>query len=397
MQATTSQLALFGGQPVRDRPLPYARQTIDEDDIAAVVAVLRSDWLTTGPAVVAFEEAVAARVGARFAVAFSSGTAALHAAAFAVGLGPGDEAITTPLTFSATANCILYQGATPRFADVRPADLTLDPDRVAAALTPRTRAVLPMDYGGHPADLDALRALARRHGLALIEDAAHALGASSSGRPVGSLADITIFSFHPVKHVAAGEGGMAVTDDPTLASRLRRFRTHGLVAGVDELEPWRYDLVDLGINARLSDLHCALGRSQLAKLDANLARRRAIVAAYHEAFSGLPWLTLPRELPGRHSAWHLYAIQLNLDTLRAGRAEIFRALRAEGIGVQVHYFPVHLLRLYRERFGYRPGAFPIAEAAYERLISLPLFPGMSDRDVVDVITAVTKVLRAYGR
>ncbi|MCS6802853.1 MAG: UDP-4-amino-4,6-dideoxy-N-acetyl-beta-L-altrosamine transaminase [Chloroflexota bacterium] len=397
MQTVASTLALFGGPPVRDRLLPYGRQTIDEDDIAAVVAVLRSEWLTTGPAVAAFEEAVAARVGARFAVAFSSGTAALHAAAFAAGLGPGDEAITTPLTFSATANCVLYQGATPRFADIRPLDLTLDPDRVAAAITPRTRAILPMDYAGHPADLDALRALAQRHGLLIIEDAAHALGAVSRGRPVGSLADITIFSFHPVKHVAAGEGGMAVTNDPALASRLRRFRTHGIVYGVDEREPWRYDLVDLGFNYRLADLNCALGLSQLKKLDANLARRRAIAAAYREAFAGLPWLTLPRELPGMQSAWHLYPIRLNLDTLRAGRAEIFRALRAEGIGVQVHYLPVHLLRLYRERFGYRPGAFPLAEAAYERLISLPLFPGMSDGDVADVIAAVTKVLRAYGR
>jgi perosamine synthetase len=397
MQVSTAQLALFGGQPVREQPLPYGRQTIDEDDIAAVVGVLRSDWLTTGPAVAAFEEAVAARVGARFAIAFSSGTAALHAAAFAAGLGPGDEALTTPLTFSATANCVLYVGATPRFADIRLADLTLDPDRVAAAITPRTRVILPVDYAGHPADLVALRALADRHGLLLIEDAAHALGATAHGRPVGSLADITIFSFHPVKHVAAGEGGMAVTNDPSLASRLRRFRTHGIVYGVDEREPWRYDLVELGFNYRISDLNCALGLSQLAKLDANLARRRAIAAAYQAAFARLPWLTLPREQPGMASAWHLYPIQVNLDSVRASRAEIFRALRAEGIGVQVHYLPVHLLRLYRERFGYRAGTFPIAEAAYERLISLPLFPGMSDGDVADVVAAVTKVLRAYGR
>ncbi|GIW07596.1 MAG: UDP-4-amino-4,6-dideoxy-N-acetyl-beta-L-altrosamine transaminase [Dehalococcoidia bacterium] len=397
MQTATEPLALSGGRPVRERPLPYGRHTIDEDDIRAVVAVLRSDWLTTGPAVTDFEDAVAARLGVRFAIAFSSGTAALHAAAFAAGLGPGDEAITTPLTFSATANCLLYQGATPRFADIRPSDLTIDPDRVAAAITPRTRAILPVDYAGHPADLDALRALADRHHLVLIEDAAHALGATSRGRPVGSLADITIFSFHPVKHVAAGEGGMAVTNDPTLASRLRRFRTHGIVYGVDEREPWRYDLVELGFNYRISDLNCALGLSQLAKLDSSLARRRAIAAAYHEAFASLPWLTLPRERPGMASAWHLYALRLNLETLRVDRAEIFRALRAEGIGVQVHYLPVHLLRLYRHRFGYRAGAFPLAEAAYERLLSLPIFPGMSDDDVADVITAVTKVLRAYGR
>ncbi|MFN8535697.1 MAG: UDP-4-amino-4,6-dideoxy-N-acetyl-beta-L-altrosamine transaminase [Dehalococcoidia bacterium] len=395
MQVAT--LALHGGTPVRQSPLPYGRQSIDDEDVAAVVETLRSDWLTTGPAVAAFEEAVAARAGARFAVAFSSGTAALHAAAFAAGLQEGDEAITTPLTFAATANCVLYQGATPRFADIRPSDLTLDPDRVAAAITPRTRAILPMDYAGHPAQFDAFLALAERHNLIVIEDAAHAIGASWQGRPAGSLAHLTIFSFHPVKHVATGEGGMVVTNDPALAARVRRFRTHGIVYGVSEDEPWRYDLVDLGFNYRISDLNCALGLSQLAKLDWNLERRRAIARTYADALGPLPWLTLPQEAPGARSAWHLYAIQLNRETLRAGRAEIFRALRAEGIGVQVHYHPVHLLQLYRDRFGYRPGSFPLAEDAYERLISLPLFPSMTGEDVADTIEAVVKVLRAYAR
>jgi perosamine synthetase len=393
----TSTLALAGGEPVRRTLLPYARQQVEEEDIAAVVAILRSDWLTTGPTVAAFEEALAARVGARFGVAFSSGTAALHAAVFAAGIGPGDEAITTPLTFAATANCLLYQGATPRFADIRPHDLTLDPTRVAAVLTPRTRAILPVDYAGHPARLSDFRALADRHGLVLIEDAAHALGARFGDRPVGSLADLTIFSFHPVKHITTGEGGMVVTDDPLLAARLRRFRTHGIVPSQSAAEPWRYDLVDLGYNYRLPDLNCALGLTQLGRLEANLARRRAIVATYQEAFADLPWLTRPVEEPDVTSAWHLYPIRLNVETLTADRATIFRALRAEGIGVQVHYQPVHLLRLYRERFGYRGGEFPLAEDAAARLLSLPLFPAMTAAEVEDVITAVTKVLRAYAR
>ncbi|GIW12233.1 MAG: UDP-4-amino-4,6-dideoxy-N-acetyl-beta-L-altrosamine transaminase [Dehalococcoidia bacterium] len=393
----TSTLALAGGEPVRRTLLPYARQQVEEEDIAAVVAILRSDWLTTGPTVAVFEEALAARVGARFGVAFSSGTAALHAAVFAAGIGPGDEAITTPLTFAATANCLLYQGATPRFADIRPHDLTLDPTRVAAALTPRTRAILPVDYAGHPARLSDFRALADRHGLVLIEDAAHALGAHFGDRPVGSLADLTIFSFHPVKHITTGEGGMVVTDDPLLAARLRRFRTHGIVPSQSAAEPWRYDLIDLGYNYRLPDLNCALGLTQLGRLEANLARRRAIVATYQEAFADLPWLTRPVEEPDVTSAWHLYPIRLNVETLTADRATIFRALRAEGIGVQVHYQPVHLLRLYRERFGYHGGEFPLAEDAAARLLSLPLFPAMTAAEVEDVITAVTKVLRAYAR
>jgi perosamine synthetase len=288
----TSQevLAIDGGIPVRKTMLPYGRQSISEDDIQAVVDVLRSDWLTTGPKVLEFEEALAARVGAKYAVSFSSGTAALHGAAFAAGLKPGDEAITSPLTFAATANCVLYQGARPVFADVSPDTLNLDPDRLAERITPNTRAILPVDYAGHPADLDPILALAERHGLTVIDDACHALGAEYKGRRAGSIAHMSVFSFHPVKHVATGEGGMVTTDRADLAENLRRFRNHGISSDARQRHAsgqWHYEMVQLGFNYRLTDIACALGISQLKKLEANLARRREIAARYTAAFWNL--------------------------------------------------------------------------------------------------------------
>jgi UDP-4-amino-4,6-dideoxy-N-acetyl-beta-L-altrosamine transaminase len=395
VRAGAAAPAVAGPGAVRDTLLPYGRQTIEEDDVGAVVAVLRSDWITTGPKIAEFEEAFAARVGARYAVSFSSGTAALHGAAYAAGLGAGDEAVTTPLTFCATANCLLYVGATPVFADVRCDTLTLDPDDVARRLSARTRAILPVDYAGHPADLTALGALAERRGLVVIEDAAHALGATHAGRPVGSISHMTVFSFHPVKHITTGEGGMVTTNDPTHAHRLRLFRTHGIESTPELREregAWVYDMVTLGFNYRLTDIACALGRSQLRRLDALLARRRAIADHYTRALRGLPGIILPVVRPEARPAWHLYPVRLNLEQLRAGRAEIFAALRAENLGVQVHYIPVHLLRYYRERFGYRGGEYPVAEDAYRRLLSLPLFPAMTDQDANDVVRGMRKVL-----
>jgi perosamine synthetase len=391
-------LAIEGGAPVRAALLPYGRQWIEDDDIAAVVATLRSDWLTTGPKVAEFEEALAARVGARFGVAFSSGTAALHGAAFAAGLGPGDEAITTPLTFCATANCVLYQGATPVFADVCPDTLNLSAEQAARRITAQTKAILPVDYAGHPAHISAFMKLAADRGLLIIEDACHALGAESHHRRVGSLAHLTVFSFHPVKHVATGEGGMVTTNDAELARKLRVFRSHGIESDARQRQlqgQWQYDMVALGYNYRLTDIACALGLSQLRKLDANLARRRAIAARYTEAFRGLPVIP-PAVRPGADPAWHLYPIRLDLPRLRASRAEVFRALRAENIGVNVHYIPVHLHPYYRQRFGYRGGEFPVAEGAYEQLISLPMFHAMTDEDVEDVIAAVDKVVSHYA-
>lgn len=392
-------LALHGGRPVREKLLPYGRQSIDEEDIAAVVETLRSDWLTTGPKVGEFEEAFAAWVGARHAVSFSSGTAALHGAAFTAGLETGDEAITSPLTFAATANCVLYQGGKPVFADICKDTLNIDPECVSARITPRTKALLPVDYAGHPAELDELLAIADRYGLTIIEDACHALGAEHRARRVGSISHMTIFSFHPIKHLATGEGGMVTTDDAGFADTLRKFRNHGISSDARERQAhgqWHYEMVLLGFNYRLTDIACALGLRQLSKLNGNLARRKEIAAKYNEAMCSLPGITLPTARDHVLAAWHLYPLRLDLASLSVGRAKIFQALRAENIGVNVHYIPVHLHPYYRDRFGYKPGDYPVAESAYESLISLPMFHGMTERDVDDVISAVCKVMTEYA-
>lgn len=393
------RLAIYDGKPVRDRTLPYGHQSIDEDDIRAVVEVLRSDLITTGPKVAEFEKAFTDYSGAKHAVSFSSGTAALHGAAFAAGLGQEDEAITTPMTFCATSNCLLYQGTKPVFADICPDTLNIDPVDLAKRITARTRVIVAVDYAGHPADLDALLYLAQRHGLVLIEDACHALGAEYKGQKVGSVSDMSIFSFHPVKHVTTGEGGMVTTDSPEYAQRLRIFRNHGIDSDPRQRAmkgQWYYEMVMLGYNYRLTDIACALGLSQLRKLDSNLKRRREIARRYTETLQSQPALVTPTVRNDVNPAWHFYPIRLELEKLKVKRDAVFRALLAEGIGVNVHYIPVHLHPYYKEHFGYRGGEYPVAEDAYERLITLPLFPAMTDSDVEDVIEAVSKVLRFYA-
>jgi len=392
-------LAMHGGKPVRERLLPYGRQSLDDADVQAVVEVLKSDWLTTGPKIAEFEERFAEWVGARHAVSFSSGTAALHGAAFTAGLGPGDEAITTPMTFCATANCILYQGATPVFADVSADTLNLDPNEVSKKTSSKTKAIIAVDYAGHPVALDELGQLAKAQvkRALLIEDASHALGAEYRGKRAGSIADMTVFSFHPVKHLTTGEGGMVAANDARLAETLRRFRNHGISSEArqrQESGQWFYEMVLLGFNYRLTDIACALGLSQLEKLAANLARRREIAAQYAEAFRELPAIVLPAVREGVNPAWHLYPVRLNLEMLAVGRREIFRALRAENIGVNVHYIPVHQHPYYRERFKSKEG-YPVAENAYERLISLPMFHSMTAQDVEDVIHALGKVVTCF--
>lgn len=395
----TERLAIEGGAPVRARLLPYGHQSIDEVDIQHVVDALRSDWLTTGPKVSEFEAAFAKAVGAREGVAVSSGTAALHAAVFAAGIGPGDEVITTPITFAATANSVRFQGGTVVFADVQPDTLNIDPTQIRAKITARTKAIIVVDFSGQPVDIDEIRSLAREHGLIVIEDAAHALGASYKGRQVGSLTTLTTFSLHPVKHITTGEGGIVATDDPALAARLRLFRNHGISSDYRQREnqgSWYYEMIELGYNYRLTDIQCALGLSQLEKLPLWLMRRREIARNYTEAFSILPEVQVPQVPADRESAWHLYILKLNLDRLRVGRDRIFSALRAENIGVNVHYIPVPW-HPYYQRLGYVKGQWPVAESAYERLISLPIWPGMTDADVSDAVVAVRKVLAAYRK
>lgn len=370
--------------------IPYGRHVIDDADIAAVVAVLRGDWLTTGPLVSQFEQAFARYVGAGHAAAVSNGTAALHLCMLAAGIGPEDEVIVPALTFAASANCARYVGATVRFADVRPDTLTVDVECVARLVNPRTRAIVAVDYAGLPCDLAELRALADRHGLLLIEDACHALGARYRERPVGSLADLTAFSLHPVKHMTSGEGGLVCTNQETLATRVRCLRNHGITSDHRQRElhgTWRYDMVDLGFNYRLTDIQCALGLSQLRKLPAALQRRREIARRYREGLSGLE-LALPVERPDREHAWHLYPVQVDGPD-RAGRREkIFAGMRASHIGVNVHYAPVYTFSYYR-KLGYAPGLCPIAERAYDGLLSLPMWHGLEEpaqQRVIDVLT-----------
>ena len=382
------------------RFIPYGRQWVGEEDIQAVVEVLCSDWLTTGPLVEKFEAAVAEFVGAEHAVAISNGTAALHASVYAAGIGPGDEVIVPAMTFAASANCAIYQGATPAFADVDPETLLLDPRQVAERLTPRTKAVVAVDYAGQPCDYDALREITERHGLVLIDDACHAIGGGYRGRAVGTLADLNTFSFHPVKHITTGEGGAVTTNDAEMARRLRLFRNHGITTDHRQREKqgsWFYEMVDLGYNYRLTDIQCALGISQLGRLRGWVARRREIARRYDEAFAGLTSVNPLGVRADVSHAYHIYVVRLNLERLTTDRAGVFKRLRAEGVGVNVHYIPVHLHPFYRERFGTGPGLCPVAEAAYERILTLPLFPAMSDEDVEAVITAVRGIEDAFAR
>ncbi len=393
-----ARLAINGGQPVRKRMLPYGHQDIGDDDIQAVIEVLRSDWLTTGPRVAEFEQAIANVVGVREAVAVSSGTAALHSAMYAIGIGPGDEVIVPAMTFAASANCVVFQGGTPIFADVDSDTLLLDPAAVELKITPRTKAIIAVDYAGQPCDYNALRAISDKHGLTLVADACHALGGSYKGRPVGSLADVSIFSFHPVKHITSGEGGMITTDDPDLARRVWTFRNHGITTDHHQRQTqrnWFYEIVDLGYNYRLTDFQCALGICQLRKLRSWVSRRQTIAHIYSLALGEMPTLKPLGVRQEISHAYHLYVITLDLTKLKQTRAAVFAALRAEGIGVNVHYVPVYLHPYYRQRFSTGPGLCPVAEGAYERIISLPIFPSMVDADVDDVVKAVCKVTDAF--
>jgi perosamine synthetase len=385
----------------RDTWLPYGRQWIDEADIQAVIAVLQSDYLTTGPQIDHFERKLAIKVGASYAVAFSNGTAALHAACYAAGIGPGDEVITTPITFAASANCVLYQQGIPVFADIDEQTYNMDPIQVAALITPRTKAIIPVDFTGQPADLNELRKIAKLHGLVIIEDAAHALGATYEGQPIGSICDMTMFSLHPVKQITSGEGGVITTNNITYYEKLLEFRSHGIVRDpakwIHESTPigWYYEMQSLGFNYRLTDMQAALASSQLDKLDRFVERRKEYAASYDAAFSQIPAIKTPFQQKAGQSSWHLYVIQLELEFLTANRNQIYDELIAENIGVQVHYIPVYL-HPYYQALGYAKGQCLKAEKLYERMLTLPLFPSMAHEDVQDVIAAVRKVIGKHA-
>jgi len=464
--------------------LPYGKQSIDEDDIKAVIEVLKSDWLTTGPKIEEFEQAIVEFVGAKYAVAVSSGTAALHAAMFALNIGPGDEVIVSPMTFAATANCVVYQGGTPVFADVDPETLLIDPKQVEKKITSRTKAIIAVDYAGQPCNYDELLSISKNHNIPLVADSCHALGALYKGRPVGSIADLAVFSFHPVKHITTGEGGMITTNNEEYAKRMRIFRNHGITTDHRQREKqgsWFYEMVELGYNYRITDIQCGLGISQLKKLPQWIKRRWEIAAKYDEELSKIPGIkplglrsdvllpkqsldlspfpfpfspfsrspssvrpcpsSVPRSpspvspspssilhppssvlpspssvsrspssvLPSPSSvsrspfsvlrppssffsthAYHLYVIRIEGEAVGKTRDEIFRELRNAGIGVNVHYIPVHLHPFYRKRLGTSAGLCRVAEAAYEQIISLPMFPKLTDKDVYYIIESIKR-------
>jgi dTDP-4-amino-4,6-dideoxygalactose transaminase len=381
--------------------LPYARPSIGEAEIAEVEACLRSGWLSTGPRAMRFEQELAARLGVRHALGASSGTAALHLAVLAAGIGPGDEVVTTPMTWVSTANVVLHAGARPVFVDVEPGTLNLDVTRLERALTQRTKAILPVHFAGLPCDQDALRDVARRHGLAIIEDAAHALGASYRGRPIGTFGDATMFSFHPAKNLTTGEGGALVTDSDEIAARAKRLRFHGIEQTPESRFAGRgaasYDVLEPGFKYNFTDLQAAIGLHQLARLDEMNARRRELAASYRERLAGVPWVAplATAAYPHVH-AWHLMVVSLEVEALAMGRDEVLHELREAGVGAGLHFVPLHLQSLYRGISGDQ-GRLPVATDAHRRILSLPLFPDMTDEDVTMVVETLAKVLRRNAR
>lgn len=392
-----STLAIDGGTPVRDTLLPYAKPLLSDTDRKAVNEVLHTDWLTTGPRVGEFEQAFAQRVDAKEAVAVNSGTAALHAAYAAAGIGKDDEVIVPAMTFAATANAALYLGARPVFADSEEDTLLIDIVSAEKQITDKTKAIVAVDYAGQPCDYTALHALADTHSLTLIADACHALGATYKDQPVGTLADFSAFSFHPVKPIATGEGGMITTNNPEAAAHMRRFRNHGINSDHRKREEegsWFYEMQDLGFNYRIADINCALGMSQLAHVPAWTTHRQEMAAKYDAAFADMPNVTPLAKRDDRTNAYHLYIVRVT--GLSVGRQQVFAALRAEGIGVNVHYIPVHLHPWYKENMSTKAGMCPVAEAAYEEILSLPMFAGMTEENVNDTIEAVRKVTSSYA-
>ena len=395
------KLAIFGGTPVRETPIAYGKQCVEQDDIDAVVETLRSDFITCGPKVDALEEKLCEVTGARYAVVVSNGTAALHLAALAAGFGEGDEVIVSSVTFAASSNCVLYCGAKPVFADIRPDTYNIDPESIEKLITPRTKGIVAVDFTGQAVEHDAIREICKKHNLILIEDAAHAIGTKYKGRPVGSIADMTCFSFHPVKTVTSGEGGAITTNDEQLYHRLMRLRTHGITRNPEEMvHPtdalWYNEQVELGYNYRMTEFQAALLLSQLKKLPKFSAHRKEIVEKYDKAFSEMPEIFVQREIPESDTTRHLYILRLNLDKLTCDRRQFFDALYAENTRPQVHYLPVYW-HSYYEKLGYQKGICPNAEKYYEEVMSIPLYYSLTDADTDDVIRAVKKVVEYYRK
>ena len=391
--------AIEGGTPVREQKIYYGHQYIDEADIQAVVDVLRSDYLTCGPKIAELEKKLCELTGAKYAVVCSNGTAGLHIAALAAGVGAGDEVITTPMTFAASANCALYCGAKPVFADINPETYNIDPASVEKCVTDKTKAVVAVDYTGQSAELEPLRKLCREKNLVLIEDGAHVIGTTYQGRKNGSISDMTMFSFHPVKTVTAGEGGAVLTNSEEYYRKMLLYRAHGITRDERLLEhesdgPWYYEQLMLGYNYRMTDMQAALLISQLDKLEMFSKRRKEIVARYNEAFSRLPGIVVQKEIPESDTTRHLYILRIKPEEFSIDRRRFFDALDAENVSCNVHYIPTYYFPYY-EKLGYRRGICPNAEKLYEEIITLPLYYAMSDEDVESVIRAVEKLAGYY--
>ncbi len=394
------KLAVHGGEPLRESKLYYGRQWIDEEDIKAVVDTLRSDYITCGPKVKEIESELASYTGAAYAVACANGTAALHCACIAADIGPGDEVITTPLTFAASANCVLYCGAKPVFADVELDTYNISPESIRQHITEKTKAIIAVDFTGQAVKHKEIREICDEYKLVFIEDAAHAIGTSYNGQLVGSLADMTCFSFHPVKTITCGEGGAILTNNQEYYEKLNYAHIHGITHDVKEMvddekqNPWYYEQIMLGYNYRLTDFQAALLLSQLKRINQFKERRKEICKKYDEAFSGMPEIILQKEIEETDSCKHLYIIQLNDQLLKCSRREFFDAMSAENVQCQIHYIPVYWFPYY-QRLGYKKGLCPNAERIYERILSIPLYPAMTDDDVKDVVASVKKVVEYY--
>ncbi|MDR3289053.1 MAG: DegT/DnrJ/EryC1/StrS family aminotransferase [Peptococcaceae bacterium] len=385
----------------REEFLPYNLPLIEEDDIAEVVDSLKSNWITKGPKTAEFEKRFAAYVGAEHAIAVNSCTAALHLSLVAAEIGPGDEVIVPPLTFAASANVAIHVGATPVFADIDPVTMCIDAEKIKEKITPRTKALIPVHIAGHPCRLDEIREIAAAHNLFVLEDAAHAVYTRYKGQRIGATPHAAAFSFYATKNIATGEGGMVTTDDAALAEKIRMMSTHGMSRNAwnryAAAGSWYYEILYPGYKDNMTDMQAALGLTQLAKLERMQTARREIALKYNEAFSRLPELETPVEQEYATHAWHLYILKLRLEKLNIDRAQFIEELKAAQIGTSVHYIPVHLHPYYRETYGYRRGDFPQSEAVFDRTLSLPLYPKMSERDTEDVIAAVTEIVAKFRK
>ena len=391
--------AIEGGAPVRKEFLPYGMQWLNDKEIKEVVNSLKSKWITTGPKMRLFEENFKIYKESKYAVAVNSGTAALHISTSSININPGDEVITTPLTFVASANCVVYRGGTPIFADIKKNTYNIDPEKIKEKITNKTKAIIPVHFAGQPCDMDEICEIANENNLYIIEDAAHAIDAEYKNKKIGSISDLTIFSFHPVKNITTAEGGMVTTNNDELNEKLLMFRTHGISRGAEErfgkAGGFYYDMKCLGFRYNLSELHASLGIHQLKKLESFQQRRREITKIYNRELENIEEITLPYVKKDVKHSWHLYVIQLNIEKLKVDRDYIFKALREENIGVNVHYIPVHYHSFYQKKFGLKKGILPNVEWLFPRLLTIPIFPKMSENDIYDVINALEKIIKYY--